>query len=263
MKNYLSFLIFLYALFSTNAQIGVGTDKPQTELDVAGDATLRQELKIGGTPTTGGDPGQFGQVLFSQENTNQPLWNFVNIPFLEDGQIQLKHSYALQDETGIQFATGAGDNVQISALGADLSSSWKVIDGLNVQIEVKRAKNKVALFFQTGVEIPNVYSTSNGRQYVRYVCGIFMEDKLVAVRGDQMVGINRKNNKNQGIYTLEYMLNDIPVGNHNFKTACRKVSTSSNYALAIGNTLATGTNISNTFMMKSNLKIDVLEYIVN
>lgn len=265
MKNY-----FILALFSQfmflHAQIGINTEKPQTELDVNGDVTLRKELRLGGTPTTIGNPGQFGQVLFSQDGSNQPVWKFVNVPFLEEGQIQLKYSYAVQDQVGIQFPSGAGDSDDLSELGETLNSTWTLIPGLETKIEVKRPINKVSLFLQSGVEMPNTYNSENGTRYfVRYTCGIFMNNELIAIRGDQINGVNNKNAKNQEIFTLSYVLSDLEIGDYILKVGCRKIrtSTSGNYPLAIGKTLSTGTQVANNFMLSSNMKIDVMEYIVN
>lgn len=247
------------------AQVGINTDKPQTELDVNGDVTLREELRLGGTTTTAGNPGEFGQVLFSQDGSHQPVWKFVNVPFLEEGQIQLKYSYAVQDQIGIQFPTGAGDGDDLSSLGETLDATWTIIPGLETNIEVKRPKNKVSVFLQSGVEIPSTYSAENGTRYfVRYACGVFMNNKLIAIRGDQINGVNNKNAKNQEVFTLSYVLSNLNVGDYNLKVACRKMRTSTgNYALAIGRTLNTGTQVANNFMLSSNLKIDVMEYIVN
>src|SRR5690606_4470194 len=126
MKNYF-ILVLLCQIVILHAQLGVGTEQPQTELDVNGDVTLREELRLGGTSTTTGDAGQYGQVLFSQEESHQPIWKFVNVPFLEEGQIQLKYSYAVEDLTGVQFPSGTGDNNDTSVLGENLNSSWMLI----------------------------------------------------------------------------------------------------------------------------------------
>lgn len=261
MKHYFILALICLCVF-LRAQVGIDTENPQTELDVNGDVTLREELRIGGTPATQGNPGEFGQVLFSQDGSNLPVWKHVNVPFLEEGQIQLKYSYAVQDQVGIQFPNGAGDGDDLSFLGETLNSTWTVIPGLETEIEVRRPVNKVSLFLQSGIEMPNV-NTNSGR-YVRYVCGIFMNEELVAVRGDQINGVYNKNRKNQEIYTLSYVLSDLEIGDYTLKVACRKVRTSTgNYSLAIGRNLSAGTQIANNFMLSSNMKIDVMEYIIN
>lgn len=262
--------IFLLKLFSfmwlASAQVGIETEFPQSELDVNGDLSIRKELRLDGNSTSLGDPGESGQVLFSQDGSQKPIWKSVNVPFLEEGQIQLKYSVAAVDDVGILFPPGTGDLVDLSSLGEPLNSNWTLIPALESEIEVKKTKNKISMFFQTGVEMPNTYNPESSNVYfVRYVCGLFMDDVLVAVRGDQIKGINNKNAKNQSLYTLAYVLSDVEVGTHTFKVGCRKVRTSSgeNYPLAIGRTLNTGSDIANNFMLGSNMKIDVMEYIFN
>lgn len=259
-------LTFLINFGLASAQVGIETESPQSDLDVNGDVTIRQELRLKGTPTTQGNPGQIGQVLFSQEGSNEPTWKFVNVPFIEEGQIQLKYSFATIDEIGIQFPAGTGDLDDLSVLGETLDNAWTEIPGIETTVEIKGSQNKVSLMFQSGVEMPNTYSADNMTKfYVRYVCGAFMDNTLVALRGDQLNGVNNKNNKNQGIYTLSYILSNVPSGQHTFKVACRKIRTSpgGNYALAIGRPLSTGTQVANNFMLGSNLKIDVMEYVTN
>ncbi len=264
-KLLLHFVMLLYSTFLF-AQVGIETTSPQSSLDINGDLTLRKELRLNGTSSVQGDPGQNGQVLFSQDGSNEPMWKFVEVPFLEEGQIQLKYSYANSDQVGIEFPTGTGDLNDVSTLGQTLNTNWKQIPGLETEIVMHRSHNRVALFFQSGIEMPNTYSAENPANYfVRYSCGVFMNNVLVALRGDQINGINNKDAKNQGIYTLSYVLSDIPIGTHTLKVACRKIRTSpgGNYALAIGKPLSTGTNVANNFMLSSSFKVDVMEYITN
>lgn len=259
-------LTFLINFGLASAQVGIETESPQSDLDVNGDVTIRQELRLKGTPTTQGNPGQIGQVLFSQEGSNEPTWKFVNVPFIEEGQIQLKYSFAVVDEIGIEFPTGPGDLNELNALGTTLNSSWTEIPGLRTNIEVQKPVNKVSILFQSGVEMPNTYNPEvDAKYYVRYACGIFQNDVLVALRSDQVNSLNNKNAKNQGLFTLSYVLSNVPEGNHVYKVACRKIKTSTggSYALAIGKPLSSGTQIANNFMLSSNLKIDVMEYVVN
>lgn len=266
MRNYAILIPLLLCYLSINAQVGIETESPQTALDINGDLTLRKELRLKGTSTTAGNPGQDGQVLFSQDGSNEPMWKFVNVPFLEEGQIQLKYSYAVVDEVGIQFPAGAGDLDDVSVLGETLNNTWTEIPGMETVIEVNRPVNRVSLMFQSGVEMPNTYNSENTSSYfVRYTCGVFKNNELVALRGDQINGVNNKNAKNQGVYTLSYILSNVELGTHTLKVACRKIRTSpgGNYALAIGRPLSTGTNVANNFMLSSNFKVDVMEYIIN
>jgi hypothetical protein len=266
MKLKLTLLSMLCLFVHLSAQVGINTESPQSPLDVNGDLSLRKELRLKGTPTTQGNPGQNGQVLFSQDGTNEPMWKFVNVPFIEEGQIQLKYSFAAIDEVGIQFPTGPGDLTPLSSLGDPLNSSWTEIPQLETEIEIQKNQNEVSIIFQTGVEMPNVYNPSDtNKRFVKYACGVFQDGILVAIRADQINGIVKKNAKNQSIFTLSYILSNVPEGTHTYQVACRKISTSpsGNYELGIGRALSTGPQVANNFMLGSNLKIDVMEYVVN
>jgi len=56
----------LFAGVISFAQVGINTAAPQSTLDVNGDITLRNELRVGGTKTTNGNPGTNNQILVSQ-----------------------------------------------------------------------------------------------------------------------------------------------------------------------------------------------------
>lgn len=266
MKLKLTSLSMLCIFVHLSAQVGINTEQPQSHLDINGDLSLRQELLLKGNATTQGNPGQNGQVLFSQDGTQEPMWKFVNVPFIEEGQIQLKYSFATIDEVGILFPTGEGDLNPLSNLGDPLDGTWTIIPGLETEIEIQKEQNEVALMFQTGVEMPNVYNPSDtNKRFVKFACGVFQNGVLVGIRADQINGIVKKNAKNQSIFTLSYILGNVSLGTHTFQVACRKISTSpsGNYELAIGRPLATNPQVANHFMLGSNLKVDVMEYVVN
>jgi len=250
--------VFLLS-FCVKGQVGIKTENPEKDLDINGDISLRKELRIGGNEFMKGDPGQYGQVLISQGTNVPPKWKFLNIPFLEDSEIKLQQSYAIMDETGIDFATGAGDGNYIGALNEPLTGLWKKIAGLTTTISVNRPKNKVAFFFQTGVEMSYTAGASN----TRYICGVFMDKQLKALRGDQINLFSAKTSNHQALFTLIYTLDNVSVGSHYIDVACRKTFTDGPAtSFAIGKTAPSiATAITNNFMLKSNLKIDIMEYI--
>ncbi|MBL3548854.1 hypothetical protein [Chryseobacterium sp. KMC2] len=249
----------IFLSFCVKGQVGINTETPEKDLDINGDISLRREFRVGGNEFIQGDPGQYGQVLVSRGTNEPPQWKFLNIPFLEDSEIKLQQSYAVKDETGIDFLTGEGDGNYIGILDEPLTEAWKKITDLKTIIEVGRAKNKVALFFQTGVEMSYV----NGATHTRYICGVFMDNQLKAVRGDQINLFSAKTANHQSLFTLIYTLDNAPVGVHTIEVACRKTFTDAPTAsFAIGKTASsTVAAITNNFMLKSNLKIDIMEYI--
>ena len=259
MNRKCTIVVIIFLSFWVKGQVGINTENPEKTLDINGDISLRKELRIGGDEFVKGNSGQYGQVLILQGPDTSPQWKFLNIPFLEDSEIKLQQSYIIQDEIGIDFNIGSGDGNYIGVIDEPLTASWEKITGLDTTIEVGRPKNKVALFFQTGVEMSYV----NGAPHTRFICGIFMDNKLKAVRGDQINIFSAKTTNHQTLFTMIYSLDNVSIGAHAIEVACRKIYTDAPTShFAIGKIApSAATLITNNFMLKSNLKIDIMEYI--
>ncbi len=74
-KHYLSVMVLFLISTQVNAQVGIGTEAPQSILHVVGDETLTGEFKVGGDDSTEGDPGIEGQVLKSNGSGKAPSWS--------------------------------------------------------------------------------------------------------------------------------------------------------------------------------------------
>ncbi|SKB72811.1 hypothetical protein SAMN05660477_00847 [Soonwooa buanensis] len=261
-KNF-SIIIFLQLSTGLNAQVGIGTPKPLSTLDINGDLFVRKELKVGGTDTTNGDPGLVGQVLVSQGNNFSPAWKGVSVPFMEDKQYRLVNTYLKSDQAGIAAANFSSSvlSPETSVVGETLSASWNKIAGLSFNLEIKNANNNITYQLQTGAEIQNTSSSGAG-QSTRYICGIFKNNVLAALRPDGLITIDNSTPM-QGIYTLNYNEINIPVGNYTIDVACRKVYTSnSNNSMSIGVNISNANNQSNAFLLRSILKVDVAELVI-
>ncbi|KFC23002.1 hypothetical protein [Chryseobacterium sp. FH1] len=261
----LSSLVFSQQIFS---QVGIGTDKPNATLDVNGDVALRNELSLGGTDTAKGNPGEANQVLVSQGEGLPPTWKYIKAPFVEDGTYKLTNTYLSESEVGIStFSAGvAGDDVNTSSIGDLLDSKWKKIPNLTTQIEVKFAENKLVYQVQTGVEI--VGSTAGST--VRFLCGIFKDDKLIALRPDKITTAY-SNTPTQYMFTLNYSEQNSPIGIYKMDVACRKVATTNvNNYFSIGSNIPTyqsdtvtiANTGSNSFALKSFFKTDITQLII-
>lgn len=261
MKNTFILLFCVSSCFAF-AQVGIGTNNPKTTLDVAGDLNLRRELRVGGTTSVNGNAGIAGQVLVSSGNSTAPTWKSVNTPFASAGDYQLVNTKVLFDRTGINFAANANNTSAsyISTLGENISTNgWIQISGLQTTILVEQENNTLSLVFQTGVESNSGGSDITDNRLVKYMCGVFQNDLLVAFRGDELLDVHRKDANNEGVYTLSYSVDDLPVANHVFKVACRRIQTTAGtYQFAIG-TPITSSAISNAFMLQSIIKIELLE----
>lgn len=174
-----------------------------------------------------------------------------------EDQYQLINSHAKIDNTGISFTTGPGDGVKTNQIDDDLDSNWMILQDLNSEITVENPDNKISLIFQSGVELSR---TTQGNQNIRYICAVFFNGKLKAMRSNQIDAIPNKQ-KNQSMFTLSYNIFNLDPGNYTVQVGCRKISTSNNnLRLGIGRpSEGAGNSQTNNFTMQSILKIDVIE----
>jgi hypothetical protein len=202
----------------TYAQVGVGTSTPKSVLDVNGKTTLRKELRVGGTSTQAGNPGLNGQVLVSQGEGLPPIWKSLSVTFVEEGQYKLINSYLSSDQTGVSTLSNGilGDNVYKNNVGDDITDSskgkWVRIAGLTNNFTIKDGRNRLTYQFQTGVEMKS--SSSTTPQNISFACGVFRNNKLVAVRPDKVSSTNNseKNGLQDYIFTLNYTELDVQAG---------------------------------------------------
>ncbi|MDH2208371.1 hypothetical protein N5J53_15280 [Empedobacter sp. GD03644] len=263
MKKTKAFSLLLFLSKFVSAQIGIGTEVPQSSLDVNGNIMLRKELKVGGSKTTDGNAGNYNDILVSQGDGSAPLWKNAKVGFYEDGEYRTTSSFINTSENGLLFDINSNDGILTSSLGELLvstSSKWKELSpDLSTKFTVDDPKNKINIMFQTGIESGNTGNATN--QNIKFMCGIFVDNVLVALRADQIDGIPGKGASNQSIYTLNYTVNDVTTGEHTLKVGCRRISTTgTNVDLVIGRALNAST-VTNNFMLQSVLKFDVNELV--
>ena len=250
------------------SQVGIGTEKPNATLDVNGDIALRNELSLGGTDLVKGNPGETNQVLVSQGEGLPPTWKYIKAPFVEDGTYKLTNTYLSESEVGINdLSSGiAGDGVNTSSIGDLIDSKWKKIPNLTTQVEVKFAENKLVYQTQTGVETVGATAGSS----VKFLCGIFKDNKLVALRPDKITTAY-SNTPTQYMFTLNYSEQNSPIGVYTMDVACRKITTDNiNNYFVIGSNIPTyqsgsvtvANTSSNSFALKSFFKVDITQLII-
>lgn len=270
MKNTTNYFVVVLCSICTHAyaQVGIGTDKPNSVLDVNGKTTLRRELRLGGTSSQVGNAGLNGQVLVSQGENLPPVWKSVNVAFMEEGQYKLINSYLSLDQKGITTLSNGvgGDNIYNNSVGDNITDTskgkWVKIAGLENNFTVKNARNRITYQFQTGIELKAPSATTS--QNVSFTCGVFRGGKLVAVRPDKVSSNN--NSEKLGIqdyiFTLNYTELNVPLGAQKIEVACRKITTSNvNSQFAIGRNIADTNTVSNAFTLESTLKVDIIEYV--
>lgn len=268
MHNKYKTLFFFLFYITLSAQVGINTTTPKSTLDVNGDVALRKALSVGGTDIANGNTGSIDQILVSQGAGNSPVWKYANVPFMENTQYKLINTYLKNDNTGIATLSNgvAVSTPRTSSLNEIFDASkWVKIANLNTLIEVKSAQNKVTYQFQSGVELVNKSAAPGA--FVEYICGIFKDNKLVALRPDGISTVNTS--PVQGIFTLNYTEENVPMGNYSMEVACRKTTSSdpNNYFTiginipTYGPTPITTNTSSSAFALRSLFKIDIAELV--
>ncbi|PKF75418.1 hypothetical protein [Chryseobacterium sp. PMSZPI] len=254
--------------FYATAQVGIGTPRPKSTLDVNGKTTLRKELRVGGTSTQAGNAGLNGQVLVSQGEGLPPVWKSLNVSFMEEGQYKLINSYLSSDQVGIVTLSNGvtADGIYKNSVGDDINDiskgKWAKITGLENNFSIKNGRNRLTYQFQTGIEMKAPVSTTS--ESIRFTCGVFRNGKLVAVRPDRVASNNNagKSGIQDYIFTLNYTELNVPVGPHKIEIACRKIDTSNlGSQFAVGRNVQDSNGTSNAFTLESTMKMDVIEYV--
>ena len=187
---------------------------------------------------------------------------------MEEGQYKLINSYLSSDQVGVSGLSNGvdGDGVNKNSVGDLITDAakgkWKKIDGLVTNFTIKNGKNRLTYQFQTGIEMKAPTATTS--ETIRFACGVFRNNVLVAVRPDR---ISSNNNSGKAgiqdyIFTLNYTEQNVPVGPQKIEIACRKIDTSNLQSqFAIGRDVQSSNGASNAFTLESTMKIDVIEYV--
>ncbi|WP_291099560.1 MULTISPECIES: hypothetical protein [Weeksellaceae] len=240
MKNLnIIFCVILLFPVITFSQMGIGTDLPKSTLDVNGNLNIKNQLYLGGTDNSLGNPGVNGQIVVSNGD-NPATWQDVRLP---EGisTLTISSKYVKDDEIGVSLTNGV-----TTAYQEDSNlSTWSVIENLNTSFNIVNITNKVNFSVQTIVQRSNSDLAS-------YACGIFIDDKLKAVRTD-IINTTAGGYKT---YNINITLDNIGVGNHTAKFACRGRNIASG-SLGIGKVI-NATYLS-AAMAKSVFKTTILE----
>lgn len=244
MKKILIIQSLLFAFFA-GAQVGINTSTPVNALDVNGDLNVRGELRTGGTNLLKGSAGSEGAIFHNNSEMNINDWKNIKIA---DGQgsMSVFSLNTVADQTGVTF-TGNGSPVPYTE-NTDLNSDWVVLQGTNDTFSITNNVNKVVFTFQTTAQ-----KTGNGSSSSGFACGVFVDNKLRAVRTEVLLG-------DEGAYKIfnlnATLSNLMPKNNYSVKVACTK-RTLNNGTLGIGT--AVNVNFLNNEMSQSVLTTSVLQ----
>lgn len=248
MKN--KIFIFLVAI-SPNlfSQIGVGTSKSHTTLDVNGTTNVSKEIRFNGTDAKIGAPGKQGDLI-SGNALNNNFWKNFDLPegFLE-GMV-LTGSFVNSTFNGVSFP-GQGKATEFAVAytkgqAMNFPSDWKELSDLNQKIKIVKSVNLVTVSVQTLVQTSNQNSS--------FACGIYLDDKLDFVR----LGTVNSGAGNYRTLNLNATLLNMALGEHTIKFACAERNIPTGTTLNIGKPIITTTNL-NDEMAKTSSVILVLE----
>ncbi len=245
MKN--KIFIFLVAI-SPNlfSQVGIGTEKPHTTLDINGTTNVSKEIRFNGTDAKIGTAGKQG-YLISGNALNNNFWKNFDLPegFLE-GMV-LTGSYVNSTFNGVSFpGTSSSSTLAVPyTKGQAMASHWKELSDLNQKIKISKSVNLVTISVQTLVQTSDQNSS--------FACGIYLDDKLDFVRlGTVNAGVG-----NYRTLNLNATLLNMDLGEHTIKFACAERNIPTGTTLNIGKPIIT-TNLNNEIAKTSSV-ILVLE----
>ncbi|MGG5209020.1 hypothetical protein ACQWU4_08725 [Chryseobacterium sp. MIQD13] len=237
-------LLFITGIM--NAQVGINTSNPASMLDVNGDLNVRREIRTDGTNLVKGSAGVAGTILHNNSELHTNDWKSVKIA---DGQgsMSVFSLNTVSDQTGASFSNPNGSTSPYTE-GAAITSAWTVLPGTTDTFSITNAVNKVAFTFQTTAQ-----KTGNANASAGFACGIFVDNRLRAVRTDVLIG----SEGSYKIFNLNATLTNLmPKNNYSVKVACTKRNLNSGI-LGIGK--AVNTDYLNNEMSQSVLTTSVLQ----
>lgn len=267
MKNTITLLLFLFA-YSLQGQVGVMTEKPQSELDVNGDFNKKGKLFLDNNNIL--SPGKTGQVLVSRGAGVAPTWKALKLPDYESYKYYLIFNDSFRDFNAASSNTGQGISLATATSpatintdlvkGADITTlintrGFKEITGLAKPFVVNSTESKVYFQFETVVQENNTATVGSNQMYA---CGIFVDDKLQSARLNTLFTSTTAESTFQTHNQIGGASN-LAKGQHTARVACTRYTTDANIVLGIGVPSTTAVNNQNNFMTQASLKIDVYE----
>lgn len=237
------------------SQIGVNTTNPQAEIDINGDLQIRKEIRVGNSSDLEISAGKAGQVLTSQGIGLAPKWTDLTVSGGIKGEYLLKNTYFEDDRVGLNLNSAYTSPITSTAM---LDASWMVIPGLSLQIATSKAKNRILITLQTVAQSDYNGGVTAASEWVDLTCGIFIDDELASLRYGRVKDLHYP----QISFTILYAFDDLPVGNHDLKVAFQRRASSTSFAaipLHVGQGAIATPAVSNAFMNKSIIRVDVFE----
>ncbi len=253
--NKLSAFTILFT-FQLNAQeVGIGTENPQTTLDVAGDLNVSNAIHLGETP----EPGTAGQFITSNGPDEKPEWTTIRLPAGMGESFSLTNMDSFADTVGQEFTSSSAGDANPYNMNDPLNASvgWTEFPGLSNSVTIYKTQNKINLHLQTVTQIMG----GSGTLLASFGCGFFINDnpadktifRLKGVRTDVMIAPA----SSYKMFNMNTTIENLPPGEYTIKTACIKRNIGGSIRLGIGKALNTATLSSS--MAQSTLNVYTLE----
>lgn len=260
-RKYIIFLL-LFALSTMfySQSIGINTETPRASLDVQGNISVRNLIRVsdpGDALTVDGKVGNSGTVLVSRGPGNAPVWKLIRRPNFNPFYYSIFNNEGAETQAGVELAGTSVDGNEIHAENQSFTSyingvASREITGLAKTFQIDYAgSNIVVLSFESIAQ--SASTTLNNA--VDFSCGIFVDDQLKGVR----VYTLSQTGGNTPFYTFDLVATatDLSAGSHTARVACKRRA-NINYTGNFGVGKAVGTNL-NDFMTKSSLTIQTYE----
>lgn len=247
----------------TYSQIGINTNKPQTDLDINGDLQIRGEIRLEENSTI--NTGESGQYLMSQGPGLPPTWGDIEIPELNTGDYLLTETTFAEDRIGVDISTISTNTISEDS---KLDGDWSVVEGLTSKIKITEERNRMMFTTQTVVQssYADVPKVDRGNLWFTVMCGIFIGKegepnsnfKLVSVRQGYIKGGHYP----QLAFQVTSSYDNMAAGEYLIKVAYQRREQSSHFdgiPVYFGKSFNTTPSITNSFMNKSVIRVDLFE----
>lgn len=247
--------ILLLLLFSgfANSQTGINTETPRARLDIQGNLSIRNRIFLGGTDTVDGSLGDVGTVLVSQGVNNPPVWKLIRRPDFNPFLYTIFNNAAAETQSGITFGTAVSGS-QLHTVNQTLTSfAGTEITALQRDFQIDNSQNIAFLSFET---IAHLQSSDQYRA-ADFSCGIFVDNLL---KGLRVFTLDQSGSATNPFYTFDLIVsaNNLTVGSHTAKVACKKRENINGFSGQLGIGSAVSGNLNN-FMTKSSLVVETYE----
>lgn len=246
MRKFLLYILIFVSPYLSFGQVGINTETPDLSamLQVVsaskGMSIPNVYLNSLSDTTTIPNPKE-SLLVFNTNETLKPgpglyYWSGDSwtVIFSEKSQFlfeNLLKFYAKRDNVGYDFNYDKfhGENTQESTLGTSLigSRQWNVIDELTSNIVIDRPVND-ELYTVSGMMQAN--NEENDNRYVSSSIGVFIDDKLVAIK-PLIMEFDTKCSYRE--FTVTFFSENLEVGNHEVKFAIRNRGANQNRRIVL------------------------------